>query len=172
VVAREEESGGPVAVVRALFDRFNAGDLDAACELASDDFELRDHAAGRVLVGASGLREWLGTFLTAFPDSHAELVTEYREGNHVATEHVGQGTHEGPFVTPAGTIPATGKRVELRFAEFYVVESGHVREMAAYYDTTSIMRQLGLLPPAGGRADRALTMFMGVGVRLGRALGR
>ena len=168
----EQTDADPAAIVRRLFDRFNDGDLDNASALASDDFELFDHAVGAVLEGPQGLHEWLSTFRTAFPDSHAEVITEFVDGNRVATEHVGQGTHEGPFITPAGVIPATGRQVTLRFAEFYVVESGKLHRMTAYYDTTSIMRQLGLLPRAGGRADRAMTGLMAVGARFGRMFRR
>ena len=165
-------AASPVELVRRLFESFNDGDLDAASALAAEDFELHDHAAGTLLHGPDGLREWLATFLTAFPDSHARLVAEFADGNRVATEHVGIGTHTGPFVTPAGTIPATGRRVELRFAEFYVADADRLRLMTAYYDTTSILRQLGLLPAAGGRADRAMVGLMGAAVRAGRALRR
>ena len=172
-MSRDEQTTTDAGVVvRRLFDLFNEGDLGAASALASDDFELQDHAVGQSLRGRVGLREWLSVFKTAFPDARAELVTEYVDGDRVATEHVGTGTHTGPFVTPAGTIPPTGRPVELRFAEFYVVEGEALRAMAAYYDTTSILRQLGLLPAAGGRSDRAMTGLMGLGVRARRAVRR
>lgn len=161
----------PVSVVRELLDAFNAGDLDRCASLASDDFELFDAPSGATFAGPGGLREWLGTFWNAVPDSRTELVTAYADGGRVATEHVGRGTHTGPLVTPAGTIPPTGRRVELRFAELYEVRDGRLTSMRAFYDTSSLLRQMGLLPPSGSSADRAMTAALAASAKARRALG-
>jgi hypothetical protein len=44
--------------------------------------------------------------------------------------------------------------------------------MRAFYDSSTLLRQLGLLPPAGSGADRAMTAATGAQVRVKRALGR
>jgi steroid delta-isomerase-like uncharacterized protein len=159
-------------LVRELFEAFNDGDLDRAAALVSDDFELTDVAAGQPFHGPEGCRQWLGTFLTALPDARTELVNLFSDGSRVATEHVGRGTHSGPLATPAGTIPATGRTVELRFAELYEVRDGKLARMTAYYDSGTLMRQLGLLPPQGGTVERAMTKAMGFGVRARRLVTR
>lgn len=160
------------AVVRSLFDAFNDGDLDRAVAVVSEDFELVDIAAGRTFDGPEGCRRWLDTFRTALPDARTELVTVVAEGSRVATEHIGRGTHKGPFVTPSGTIPATGRSVELRIAELYELREGKIRRLHAYYDSATMMRQLGLLPPQGSARERAMTAMMAAGVRVKRALKR
>jgi steroid delta-isomerase-like uncharacterized protein len=161
-----------VAVVRSLFERFNEGDLDAAATLVTDDFELIDVADGRTFKGPGGLREWLGVFRTALPDARTEIVNVLAEGGRVATEHIGRGTHNGPFVTPAGTIPPTGRRVELLIGEFYELRDGRIARMTVYYDTTAMMRQLGLMPARGSAAEKALTALMGIGVKAVGAVRR
>ena len=160
------------AVVGSLFDAFNDGDLDRAVAVVSDDFELLDVAAGQTFHGPEGCRQWLNMFRTALPDARTELITVFGEGPRVATEHIGRGTHTGPFVTPAGTIPATGRSVELRIAELYEVRDGKVRRLRAYYDSATMMRQLGLLPPQGSARERAMTAMMAAGVRAKRAIKR
>lgn len=160
------------AVVRSLFDSFNDGDLDRAVGVVGDDFELVDVAAGQTFHGPEGCREWLETFRTALPDAHTELVTVFVEGSRVATEHVGRGTHTGPFVTPSSTIPPTGRRVELRFAELFELREGKITRLHAYYDSATLMRQLGLLPPSGSARERAMTGMMALGVRAKRAFKR
>ncbi|MDQ3934500.1 MAG: ester cyclase [Actinomycetota bacterium] len=162
----------PVAVVRSLFDAFNDGDLARCAALAADDFELFDAPSGRTFRGPAGLREWLSTFRTALPDARTEVVSAHAEGEHVVTEHIGRGTHEGPFETPSGTIPPTGRPVEIRIAELYEVRDGKLATMRAFYDTTTLMRQLGLLPPEGSGPDRAMTALMGAGVRARRLVRR
>ena len=161
-----------VEVVTALFDAFNDGDLDRAVAAATDDFELVDVAAGQTFHGPDGFRRWLATFRTAFPDSRIEVVDVFASEDRVATEHVGRGTHSGPFVTPAGEIPATGRKVELRIAELFQLRGGKVARMHAYYDTATLMRQLGLLPAAGGSAERAMAALMRLSVKTVRAVER
>ena len=163
-VMEQDEAG----VVRALFDAFNEGELDKAAATVSDDFELVDMAAGQTFRGPAGCREWLSTFRTAMPDAQTKLVNILTDGTRVATEHIGSGTHDGPFITPAGTIPATGRSVELRFAELYEVREGKITYLRAYYDSATLMRQFGLLPHSGSAAERAMTSLMALGVRAKR----
>jgi steroid delta-isomerase-like uncharacterized protein len=160
------------APIRSLFDRFNAGDLDGTATLVTHDCELVDMAQGRTYYGPAGVREWLGAFRTALPDAHAELVEVLADGGRVATEHVGTGTHTGPLATPSGEIPPTGRRIELRFSEMYEIRDGRIARVRVWYDSATMMRQLGLLPEPEGRADRAMTTAMALGVRARRRLGR
>ena len=160
------------SVVRALFDAFDEGALDRAGDMVSEDFELLDVPAGQVFRGPEGCREWLATFRTALPDARTELINVLVDGDRVATEHVGRGTHRGPLVTPAGTIPPTGRPIELRIAEMYQVQAGKIRYLRAYYDSAALLRQLGLLPRQGSSGDRLVTRAMGVGVKAKQLLTR
>ncbi len=47
---------GATAVMRELFDAFNAKDLDRVESLAAEDFELLDVASGEVFRGPPGAR--------------------------------------------------------------------------------------------------------------------
>jgi steroid delta-isomerase-like uncharacterized protein len=165
-------SDDPTDVVRSLFEAFNDGDLDRAVATVTDDFELVDAAAGQTFHGRNGCRQWLAMFRTALPDARTEIINLFADGERVASEHVGRGTHDGRFVTPAGTIPPTGRQVELRIGEVYEVREGKITRLVAYYDSATMMRQLGLLPPSGSGAERAMTALMGAGVKVKRALAR
>lgn len=159
-------------VVRALFDAFNEGDLERAAAMVSDDFELVDVAAGQTFHGRAGCREWLEIFRTALPDARTEIVNLFTDGARVASEHIGRGTHTGAFVTPAGALPATGRHVELRIGEIYEVRDGKITRLYAYYDSATLMRQLGLLPRSGSGAERAMTALLGAGIKARRAVKR
>jgi steroid delta-isomerase-like uncharacterized protein len=161
-----------IAIVRSLFDAFDLGDLDRAVALVTEDFELIDVPSGGTFHGPEGCREWLSTFRAALPDARTEIVNAFAEGDRVATEHIGRGTHTGPFVTPAGTIPPTGRKIELRIGEVYELSEGKISRLHAYYDSSTMLRQLGLLPPQGSARERAMTALMGLGVNAKRALRR
>jgi steroid delta-isomerase-like uncharacterized protein len=160
------------AVVRSLFEAFDDGDIARAAATVTDDFRLVDVAAGQTFHGADGCRRWLETFRTALPDASTEIVNLVADGDHVASEHIGRGTHTGPFVTPGGTIPPTGRKVELRIGEFYELREGRIATLSAYYDNAALMRQLGLLPGRGSAAEQAMTALMAAAVKVKRALTR
>lgn len=134
-----------VAVIRTLFDAFNARDFDRCAALVSEDFELVDVAAGLTLHGPNGLLQWFQGFLTAFPDARAEPFNMIAAGDWVASEHIGRNTHTGPLQSPAGEIPPTGRRVELQIAEVYQMKDGKLALLRAYYDMATMLRQLGLM---------------------------
>ncbi len=138
------------AIVRKVFDAFNDRDFDRIDAMVSEDFELVDFAAdGQVFRGPQGLREWHQVFLTAFPDAKVELANVVAAGEEgwVFIEQTGRGTHTGPLVGPSGTIPPTGRSIELPIGQLFRVENGKIALMHAYYDGATLMRHLGLFPP-------------------------
>ena len=143
------ETQDNAAFIRNLFDAFNDHDPDLAAAMVSEDFELVDFAAeSQIFRGPQGLRQWLQIFLTAFPDAKVELTNMVATGGDwVFTEFVGRGTRRGPLVGPAGTIPPTGRRIELPVGELLRVEDGKITLVHTYYDGATLMRQLGVFPP-------------------------
>jgi steroid delta-isomerase-like uncharacterized protein len=143
------EPPGNTAIVRDLFDAFNNHDLDRVAAMVSEDFVLADFAAeSQVFRGLQGIRQWLQIFLTALPDANTEFTNVVADGeNWVFTEFVGQGTHTGPLVGPAGNIPPTGRRIEFPVGELMRVEEGKFTLVHVYYDGATLMRQLGVFPP-------------------------
>jgi steroid delta-isomerase-like uncharacterized protein len=133
------------ALIRTIFDGFNARDLDRVAAICAEDFTLEDLPAGMTLRGPDGMRGWLQNWITAAPDSHAEVSLIFGEGEHVATEHFGTATHTGPLQTPNGELPPAGARLEIWFSENYVVRDGKLVSMRVFYDGAAVLRQLGLL---------------------------
>src|SRR4030088_2058250 len=136
------------AVVQAIYDHFNRHDLDRTVTLVTPDFELIDFAMGQTFHGPDGFRQWLQGHLTPLPDARVEVVSIVAEGDWVATEHIGRGTHDGPLMTHAGEVPPTGRSVELKVAEFFELRKGKVQRMRAYFDQGAIMREFGLTEAA------------------------
>jgi len=134
-----------VDVVQALYDRFNARDLEGMADTVTEDFVLEDMALGLRFEGRDGLMQWLDGFLTAMPDSSTEVTRVVDGGEWIATEHTGRGTHTGPLVTPAGEIPASGRSVELKFGEFFLIRDGRIALFRAYWDAATLLRQIGAM---------------------------
>ncbi len=143
-----EQTRDNAAIVHDLFDAFNDHDLDRVAAMVTQDFELVDFTAdGQTFRGPEGCRQWLQIFLNAAPDAKVEVTNVIAAGDWVFTEHIGRGTHTGPLVGPAGTIPPTGRRIELPIGELFRVEDNKIALIHAYYDSATMMRQLGVFPP-------------------------
>jgi hypothetical protein len=76
-----------------------------------------------------------------------ELINVAAADKWVLGEHIGRGTHTGPLVGSSGELSPTGRAVELRIGEVYRIEDGKIALTRAYYDSATMMRQLGVLPP-------------------------
>jgi predicted ester cyclase len=64
------------------------------------------------------------------------------------------GTNTGP-IDPPGFAP-TGKRIEVKGFDVWQFRDGLIWRYEAIYDFSAMVRQLGLLPPRGGFAERAM----------------
>ena len=75
-----------------------------------------------------------------------ELINVVAADEWVFSEHLARGTLTGRLVGPPGELPPTGRAVELRIGEVCRIEDGKIALMRAYYDSATMMRQLGALP--------------------------
>ena len=74
-----------------------------------------------------------------------------------------RGTFNG---APFQGIRASGRRVEIQGVDVIEVRDGLQFRNSIYYDGASFARQVGMLPPLGSRADRALLALFNARTRL------
>lgn len=127
-------------------ERYNAGDLDAVIDLYAED-AVQGMPDG-VFDGRSAIRERLARELEAIPDVTHTVTSFVEQGDAFADEWTFVGTHTGPFLLPDGsTLPATGRRVEVRGMEIVRVgPDGKIVLNTLYYDNMAVAVQLGLVP--------------------------
>jgi predicted ester cyclase len=94
----------------------------------------------------SGFKEFCQGWITAFSDARVEVRNQIANEDTVVTEFTGRGTHDGPLQSPNGSIPATRKKLDMHFIEVLKLENGKVTEARAYFDSATLLRQLGVLP--------------------------
>ena len=86
----------------------------------------------------------------AFPDASIRVVSTVEAGDTIVTEGVYGGTHTGPLDSPQGTVPPTGRAIDLPFVDIFRVRDGKAVVHHLYFDQLTFMAQLGLMPqPAG-----------------------
>jgi len=133
---------------KAVIDRFyaalNGHDAEAAGRVVSADIEI-EAPGGLLERGRDALTRLLQTYLAAFPDLEWRIVGQAVAGETVVTESVPEGTHGGPFRTPTGEIPPTGKRVASRVCDVSRVRNGEIVSLHLYWDNLEFMQALGAL---------------------------
>ena len=89
----------------------------------------------------------------AFPDKHFEVEDAVAFGDRVVLRWRVRGTHRGAFWTPIGTVPATGKQLELSATITYRLEDGRIAEEWACIDWLDVVRQFGAVVQLPGRQE-------------------
>ena len=128
------------SVVEKHLTAFNT--RQEADEPWADEAELV--APGVSLVGRDGVLAFLRVFQTAFPDGQLVAVASLEAGDRAAVEGRFEGTHTGPLVTPAGEVPATGRRISFRWAALYQVDGTRLMSEHLFFDQADFAAQLGL----------------------------
>jgi predicted ester cyclase len=131
-------------VAERFFERFGAGDIAGAMAcFAPECISLTpagpvDNAKHRA--AAQALKN-------ALPDSRMELIRVLESGDEIYVTGRFKGTHENDLATPLGTIPASGKPLDLLFVDYFRVANGKIVECEAVRDRLGMIAQLGGIPP-------------------------
>jgi len=142
-------------VVKRYFDALRARDLEGmvACWAPGG---IERQVGQRELTAPDGLREFFGELHRAFPDLAWEVLEVIAgDGDRVTVRWRATGTFAGPG-TFQGFV-ANGARLEIEGCDVVTVNGdGRIGRLDAYLDSGDVARQLGLLPPAGSRAEANL----------------
>jgi steroid delta-isomerase-like uncharacterized protein len=138
--------------IRSLYDIYNRRDFASGEKNVTDDFEWEVVPTGETLRGRAGYRQFVETWAGAFSDSTVEVTNITADGDTAAVEFIGRGTHTGAFPTPFGVIPPSGRTVAIPFNEVHTLRDGKVRRSKSYFDSSTILAQLGAVP--NGEAER------------------
>jgi steroid delta-isomerase-like uncharacterized protein len=126
----------------------------AASEHGEVDTALATFAPGAEFMGPmgslpfpEGVRTFLGSFASSFPNARFEVHHVIEAGDEVVVEGEWVGTHTGPLPLPDGsTLPATANKVRAPFVTLFRVHEGQITSHRAYWDMAGFMAQLGLGP--------------------------
>ena len=139
------------AATRRLYvDVFGAGILESADEIMAAS--CIGHGPGTPPVeGTDPIKRQANVLRGAVPDLRVELEDQLAEDDRVASRWSVSGTNTGPLLTPAGSVPPTGRPViftELRIDRF---EQGRIVESWFLPDRLTLWQQLGLVPTHGAK---------------------
>lgn len=134
-------------IAKRWVELLNRHDVNAMAEIFAPDVVVYDPGQTQPLRGREAWQRNAEQFwLAAFPDMQARMINFLSQGDTAAVELAFSGTNTGPLPGPAGPIPPTNKRFEFSGVGVWRLDAqGRILEERRYYDTASIMRQLGLI---------------------------
>jgi glyoxylase-like metal-dependent hydrolase (beta-lactamase superfamily II)/ketosteroid isomerase-like protein len=154
----------PAAVAKAYFAAVTARDVDAmvACWAPGG----REHIRGQVDTTApEGVRAYFTELFAAIPDFTFTVVSTTSGKDRAVVRWRATGTFTGADL--AGLV-ATGASLDIEGIDELTVRDGLIVENNAFTDGMTFARQLGVLPPAGSKADTRMLAAFNAKTKLGR----
>lgn len=126
-------------VRRFVDDVLNRGRFDALADIVHPDYRY-EGPDGAQLHGPLELEQLVASYRSGFSDFHAAVTSEVESGGLVAMTMTLTGTHDGEFEG----LPPTGAHMSLPIAVFTRVEDNRIIEDREFYDTATLLAQLGV----------------------------
>jgi steroid delta-isomerase-like uncharacterized protein len=137
------------SISRGFFEDFwNAGNLDAIGELATEDIVFRDRDMGEHR-GHDATRAFIAMYRNSFPDLRFTIEEQIAESDRVVTRWTARGTHRGELMG----IQPTEKSVTVSGVTIDRIADGRIAESIGSWDALGLMQQLGVL--AGKAGDQS-----------------
>lgn len=133
-------------IARELYDAFNKKDFSHSQKLIDNNAKFQLMPFGTKLSGINGYLQMVQGWASTFPDGYCDIKNIAAGEDSVVCEFIGKGTQTGSLMSPEGTIMPTGKKVEVAFCEVMKIKNDKVMSLNSYFDTCTMMHQLGLLP--------------------------
>ena len=129
-------------LARTSFDTWNAHDPERYVKLLDEKHVFESDAIPESMTGREAGRQFMKTYISAFPDLHFQIDQMLASGNFVVTRWTATGTHRRPLMR----IPATNRRTITRGCTVAEIRNGKVVHDWIYWDTGNLLKQLGVLP--------------------------
>jgi len=130
------ESG--TAIAQKWIAAWNSHNPDKMLPVFTDDIFYEDVAFGEVSHGSAELRKFAASEFEGVPDLKLKLVRADIHNGHGTIEWVFSGTDKGVY--------KTGKKFSVRGVSVVDMRDGKISRNLDFYDSATLMRQVGVLP--------------------------
>jgi steroid delta-isomerase-like uncharacterized protein len=151
-------------LIRWAFEILNRHDAASLEQLYTTDTVER--FPDRTCRGAREIVAYFEEAFAAIPDWNMQIEGLAEQGDDVFVQWHLTGTHSGPLL---GIAP-TGKALSIDGIDHFVVRDGKVVSNFVVVDQLQYARQIGMMPPEGSAAERAMTRLFNARTKLTRRL--
>jgi predicted ester cyclase len=142
----------PEETVRSYFDAVIARDPEAMAEHWADD-GIEEILPVGIFRGPEEVKAWFTELFTAVPDFDMTLDRVLAHDHEVLVQWRMNGTFTGG---PLMGVEPTGRRIEMRGLDWLEVEGDKVVRNTAFSDGMALARGMGMIPPQGSAAEKAM----------------
>lgn len=139
--SRAQDSADKAKLVQDEFAGWS-NNMDQLLGVFTEDVLYEDVTMGAVNHNKEELRGFANGFFSAFPDIRFTVDSVFIAGNHAAVEWTVTGTQTGDM--PG--MPASNRQATLRGVSIIEFGGGKIARQADYWDSATLLRQLGFLP--------------------------
>jgi steroid delta-isomerase-like uncharacterized protein len=140
-VASQPEDKSRVA--EGFVEAYNNGDMERFRASHAADVVYEEIGTGQRTEGMDEYMQLLEGWQQAIPDGAATIRRTVESGDTVVMELVWKGTQSGDLQTPGGTVPASGRQIEVEATMWSDFEGDKVRKTRHYIDVMTLLQQLG-----------------------------
>ena len=143
-------SASNTELIRWAFEQLNDHDVTPLKQFWTDASVER--FPDRVCRGADEIADYFQDAFQAIPDFHMEIIAIAGQDEHVFVHWQLTGTHRGALLG----IEPTGKPLVIDGMDHFVLDDRVVVSNFVVFDQMQYARQIGMMPPDGSAADKAL----------------
>jgi steroid delta-isomerase-like uncharacterized protein len=150
------------SAVRTYFEALGRRDREAQNNWYAEDATARIYG----VIGPAGkaeMRQFFHDLFDAFPDFSLQILDLVAEDDVAVVRWRATGTFSGS-ASFQGLVP-TGKAMDVEGCDMVWVRDGKFARIEAYYDTWSMGRQLGAMPPKDSTGEKALLAAVNLATR-------
>ena len=130
-------------VAEGVVEAYNNGDMERFRASHAADVVYEEIGTGQRAEGMDEYMQLLEGWQQAIPDGAATIRRTVESGDTVVMELVWKGTQSGDLQTPGGTVPASGRQIEVEATMWSDFEGDKVRQTRHYLDVMTLLQQLG-----------------------------
>jgi steroid delta-isomerase-like uncharacterized protein len=153
-------------LARWAFERVNEHDVTPLKQFWTADTVER--FPDRTCRGPEEIARYFDDAFAAIPDFHMEILAIAEQGEDVFVRWRLTGTHRGRLL---GIAP-TGKKLTIDGVDHFVIRDGVLQSNFVVFDQMQYARQIGMMPPDGSTADKAVKAAFNARTRLLHAARR
>jgi len=121
---------------------WNSHDIDQAVKFYAANYAGEDVARAVRHQGQAGIRQFIVSYLTAFPDLEFSADETISNGEQAALMWTARGTHRGAIMN----IPPTNRPIVIRGVSLLTIKANLVHRATYIWDLAGLLREIGLLP--------------------------
>ncbi len=148
---------------------WNACDTDTMAQLITEDIVWADPALPEPARGIPAVQQFMRDSFRTFPDltfgePDPPLIAVAE--NTVLWAWNMRGTQSGPIEPPG--FAATNRSMRVEGIDQWTMHEGRIARYRAFYDLNDLVRQLGIVPAPGSRAERGMVALQRLQARFSR----